>query len=456
MTILNQPATAYSNRQLLLTLYAVSLMVHFGFAPDFLPVHFSILVIAGLLLVFQPNNIKWPLIAAVTAFIQFIGKYPELANHASLEMFTAAGILFLFLRKKTGKKASFLTPQQLSQLFRYTTVTVYFLTGFHKLNWGFFDRDTSCANEINGYLLHYFISPEAGLPLAATRFFQASALFVELVVPFGLLFVRTRLTAAALLLLFHVWLCWMGFANFSSFALFLITGCLLDFSNRSAAVLLKKHLKVYVLIAILSAVAAFIICNWGGKRFTGQALSPWMLLFSALYSFVFVFFAIQLLRNCRQVKTNVKLHYKVVLPVLFVFLWGTQCYYGLANRGNLTMYSNLITEAGRSNHLLINTAHTKLFHFEEDHLLIQKVSDNLLTYTGNSYQQFTYPLVLFRKRAARWSEVVNGPVYIRLLYKNRVVEVTNLQKSPFTQANWYDRFLFFRETPLKGNGGCYW
>jgi hypothetical protein len=456
MSIVQKPAPGYTNEQLLLTLFTVCLLMHFGFAPDFLPFTVLLLAIACVALLFNPFDGFWPVVAVIAAMFQTGMKYPEVANHAALEFFISGGILFLVVRKWFGFKTPFFTPEQKSTLFRIVAFIVYFLTGFHKLNRGFLDPDTSCANEINLTLFRYFMNEGSSLPIVFIRFLQASTLFAELVVPFGLLFARTRTVAAVGLFFFHAWLCWFGFANFASFGLFFITGCLIDFRDHSFAKKIKPFLKIYIPVAVVAAVLAFAICNWGGKRLTGTNLSPYFLTLSVFFGFVYVFAARLVILNQKQNTITYPFSWKVVLPAIFVFLWGTQCYYGISNRSNLTMYSNLITETSRSNHLLIHTANTKLFHFEEDNLRIQKVSNNLLPHAGAVYAQYIYPKVLFRNRMKQWAEVVKEPVYIRVLYQNRIYEVRDLQSNPFMQSKWYDRFLYFRETPEKGVGYCMW
>ncbi|HMO31519.1 MAG TPA: hypothetical protein PKE63_12345 [Lacibacter sp.] len=453
------PATAtYTHRHLLLHLFVVAQLVHFAFAPDQVPVVMGVLVVACIMLLLRPQQLIWPLLGVGITLPEQLGKFPELANHATLELFISLGILFVVLRYAAGRRSPLFTPDEKSRLFCTSAVVVYFLTGFHKLNRGFFDADTSCALHINHYLFRYLGGDAESLPLWLIRSFQGGTLLLELIVPFGLLFARTRRWAVALLFGFHAYLCFFGFANFASFGLFFLSACLLPFDRPPAINALYKPLQRYTQLTVPLAATAYLVCNVGGLRFEGDGLSLYFLGFSALFCLPYLWMAGRVLLTFRPVTrpAPAPVRFRAWLPALLLLAWGTQCYYGTTNRATLTMYSNLVTEAGRSNHLLINTAYTKLFHFEEDYLLLREVSPNLHRFTGTTYHQFSYPLVTFRRRAAHWAREVREPVYIRLQYRGQTYEIRDLSGSPFARERWYDRYLYFRETPLKGYGVCMW
>ncbi len=444
-----------SYRQLLLVLFTASLFMHFSFAVE---AHFVAITAAAIgcsSLLINPQYRTLPLLAVAVAVAQNAIGYPELANHATLEMFMGSSLFVLLAAERLHNKGQLLSDAALGQIIRTSAFVIYFLTGFHKLNWGFLDHDTTCANEMNLYLLRHFMPDGSVLPLAVTRIFQLGTLLAELVVPFGLLFVRTRFVAAVLLLFFHAWLCLLGFANFASLGLLFLTASIVTPAHLQRLRLIPA-LRNYLAAVLVIGLSAFFICNLGGKRMQGMEPSLWLVGLAALFSPVVLYMGKQFFSGTNRHGQPLLKSVRWWVPAVCFLIWGTQCYWGLSNRATLTMYSNLITEAGRSNHLLLNTRYTKLFHFEEDKALILSVSPNLLAFTGDQYRQFSYPLVLLRKRAAEWAADVKGPVRLELEYNGTVYVIENLSSDPLLKKRWYDDYLFFRETPLQGLGGCYW
>jgi hypothetical protein len=444
-----------SYRQLLLVLFTASLLMHFSFAVEAHFVAITAAAIGCISLLINPQHRTLPLLAVAVAVVQNAIGYPELANHATLELFMGSSLFVLLAVERIRNKGQLLSAAALAHMIRTSAFVIYFLTGFHKLNWGFLDHDTTCANEMNLYLLRHFTPEDFVLPLTVTRLLQVGTLVAELVVPFGLLLIRTRQSAVVLLLLFHAWLCFLGFANFASLGLLFLTGSSIT-DQQLKRIRIIPLLRKYLAAVLVIGLSAFFICNLGGKRMQGTEPSLWLVGLAALFSPVLLYIGQQLFRGYnRKEQVLSKPGWRWVPAVCFL-IWGTQCYWGLSNRATLTMYSNLITEAGRSNHLLINTNYTKLFRFEEDKALIRSVSPNLLPFTGEQYRQFSYPMVLLRKRAADWAAAIKGPVRLELEYNGALYVIEDLTNDPLLKKRWYDDYLFFRETPLHGLGGCYW
>jgi hypothetical protein len=170
----------------------------------------------------------------------------------------------------------------------------------------------------------------------------------------------------------------------------------------------------------------------------------------------FLYFGLYLIRETNTADTINPIHWKLVVPVLVLFVWGIQSYLGLSNRANLTMFSNLVTDTSRCNHVIVNTAHTKLFYFEEDNVLIQNASPNLVPIIGKNYRFYSYPFVEFQNRMKIWSSRLKEPVQLELIYRNKHYQITDLNKNRFAKQEWYYRFLYFRETPLQHSGKCMW
>jgi hypothetical protein len=131
-------------------------------------------------------------------------------------------------------------------------------------------------------------------------------------------------------------------------------------------------------------------------------------------------------------------------------------YYGMSNRANMSMYSNMITMAGRDNHLLIPVKYTKLIPFEEDYVEILEAPDAIRTLLGNDYKYYYYPVITFRKRMHDALKKIRQPVGIKLLYKGKEIIIEDLHNTQWAASKWYDRYFYYRPTPRKGYGVCVW
>ena len=439
----------------LLQLLSVALLLHFAFALKFLPVHFGLLLFLNLAIAFFPENRVLPFLSIGVGLTYSLTAYPVLANHSTIELFVSLGVVFLLVRSLLNKRP-FLEPEQYNTLFRYAVFIVYFLTGFHKLNYGFLDPDTSCANDVNYNLFLIVFGADFRIPPVGTRLLQAATLFVELLVPFGMLMHATRKYAMMILLLFHLYLSICCFSNFSSLGLFLLTGAWLNLKKDGSVRRLTHSFRVYLFFAVLSSLIAFVFYHLIGIRYENGRISIPSFIASVVFATGFLYFGLYLIREADTPNTRNPIHWKLVLPVLVLFVWGIQSYLGLSNRANLTMFSNLISDTSRCNHVIVNTAHTKLFYFEEDKVLIQNASQNLVPLIGKNYRFYSYPFVEFQNRMKIWSSRLKEPVQLELIYRDKHYQITDLNKNTFAKQAWYYRFLYFRETPLQHSGKCMW
>jgi hypothetical protein len=432
-------------------------MVHYGFTVDF---HFWPMVtvtFAAIFLLFRPENIIWPLMAVGTTLTDYLVNYPELSNHAVIQFFICLGILFLVIQAVSTNNKPFFNSDQKSALFRYTVFLIYFFSGFHKLNWGFLDADQSCVHYLNGYVMRVLGVDSGIMPFWITRFMQMATFFIELIVPFGLLFSRTCKWAVFTLFIFHGYLFMAGFAHFASTSLFILPGCLLNFKNNEAANTIIPKLKPYIVISIFASVLCFVWCNVYNKKFLNHILSPSFFICCGIYLIAFVY-AASLFWKIKVAATNLNAiaHYKILLPTIFIFLWGMEPYYGLSNRANMSMYSNMITMVGRDNHLLINTKYTKLIPFEEDWVEVLEASPSFKHSLGSDYRYYYYPVITFRKKAADALKKIKEPLAVTLRYKGENIFIKDLHQSSWSHSKWYDRYFYYRPTPKRGYGGCVW
>lgn len=380
--------------------------------------------------------------------------FPRLANHANLEFIIGLILLVLlciYQYKKSKKEEWNINPQVISNTFRYALITLYFIAGFHKLNSGFFSITGSCA-EFVGNHFHSIIFPE-GFKTAPEiiRFFQILTIIVEMLIPFGLLHYKTRKPTAIILVAFHFYLSLTSFANFSAFAGFLITGSLISFKSVEYIKHITKGLRIYILFTICAVITSYFITrfelvNVNLIRFYNAVIFNigWAVFFS-----IFIY-------NLPVEKEKSKLLTIPTIVVVFITLWGLQCYAGLSNAGNLTMFSNLVTEKSRNNHFLIDTRKTKMCAFEEDYITILELPEEYKWESSQKLINYDLPVIEFKTQVAEWIKKTDRKIRCVVKYKGETIIIDDLKASEFGNAKWWYRYLFYRKIAPKGSVECLW
>ncbi len=383
------------------------------------------------------------------SFLVLVRHFPRMANHCNIEMMVQIiifGIIFIKILLPKIK----ITSQLIQTIFKISIITIYFFTGFHKLNIDFFNPCVSCVNNINERLIGNFIGVEIKLTENWSYFFQICTVFIEIILPFGLLHFKTRTLAAMVLLFFHFWLSVVWYADFSAFALFLVMGAIVNFDEIAINSKLWTALKIYIFFTVF-AVVANAACIANGYSLNEKHFTQGLIFNIGLFIFCLVFF-----QNYVSKPNNFyKKHIPVLsLIVILISFWGLKAYIGLGNSGNLTMFSNLLTEKNRSNHLIINTKNTKIFDFEEDNLLILKLSDSLVK---DSLINFKIPVTEFKYLTSKWAKKYpKMQLNATFVYKSDTILIKNLKKSSFNDPKWWYRYINFRKIQVAGANKCYW
>jgi hypothetical protein len=411
------------------------------------------IMVGGLLLSVIVSFINFRLWIAVLgsiciSFIYFIERFPRLANHGNIEFFVEIGILTLLLCRFFDSKLK-IRPGLIGYLFRVSVVSIYFYTGFNKLNTDFFNPCVSCVNEISDYILGNFIGNKISISDNLSLLFQYLAIIMEMIVPFGLLFYQTRKGTAILLLLFHFYLNFAVYADFSALAVFLILGSILDFESKKVHRKIIQSLKYYIGFTLLAFIIRQLLIKYNMNPYyygfiEGSVLNiGWIIFF-------YTFF-----KNYESKIYQYEKKYTLPISICFILIsfWTLRAYVGLGNSGNLTMFSNLNTEKERSNHLLINTKYTKIVDFEEDAVLILKLHDTL---KKHKLENFRIPISEFRFLSNHWSKRYKIKLNCILVYKNDTIKIDDLKNSSFVETKWWYKYLYFRKIQPNGPNECLW
>lgn len=388
------------------------------------------------------------ILSVIISFFYFLSRFPRLANHSNLE-FCIEIITLTFLFCKIVNPKFKVAPNTMSAVFRVSTVLIYFYSGFHKLNTDYFNSCVSCVNIINEYIFENFTGIPINLSDTFSYLFQYTSVFAELVLPFGLLWNRSRKTTAILLLFFHFYLNLAVYADFSAFGAFLILGCVIDFESKTIPNNVIKAFRYYALFTLLAILANYIVLKFKINT-SNRGFIHGFVFNIGWFIFFYTFF-----KNYKSKVLKFNRKPILTLSICFVLIsfWTLRTYIGLGNTGNFTMFSNLVTEESRSNHLIIDTKKTKLFDFEEDHVLILQLHDTL---KNTKLEGSMLPLIEFKYKNNQWCKKYNVKLNCVLVYKNDTIMIPDLRNSTFSKTEWWYRYIFFRRIQPNGPNECVW
>jgi hypothetical protein len=263
---------------------------------------------------------------------------------------------------------------------RISLLVLYFFAFFHKLNTDWFDPQVSCGTFLYAALRDRI--PTLPGTLAWQYFVIYSSLAIEAVIPLFLFFARTRNAALLLGVVFH-WILalhpYHGFYNFSSmlfalFALFIAPPAL----ERAARRIGEERLRAVAWFIAVGFVWCYVISVFQANREAGP--DPFVWLFTIYGAAVTAAFVI-LLRAERPANEGPRFFalrrpVLVALP-LVVFLNGLTPYFGLKTEVAWAMFSNLRTEGGVSNHLVMPVS-LQVFDYGRDLVQVTRSSDRHL------------------------------------------------------------------------------
>jgi len=434
---------------MLLAIFCCGLMMHMGSAFYYYTKTTALLVIfTGLLFI----NYKWWIFAyggILTSLAVLINIVPRTANHANIEFFICIYFMvLLFMRWR------FKTPlpngQTVNQIFRITLIGLYFMAGFHKLNSGFFNVNGSCTNNMGLWFNQYIDTNNVIIPHFITRMLQVCTILIEMIVPFGILFRRTRAATVLALACFHFYLSLCGVPNFSAFAAFLLTGSILNL-DKEIPKQLTKGLRYLIFFSVVAVVFAKIVYikNWVPYRLIICCVA-------IIYNIGWIAFFVALLKFRRIEKCVYLFSWWHPTLALLIIIWASQSYVGLSSAGTLTMYSNLVTEKEHSNHFLIDTKKTKIWNFEEDYVTIVSLPDKCKGSGANKLTGYSLPVTEFKKAVKKWTKY-KEPLPCTLIYKGKTIVMRDVKASKYNDPNieWWQRFLYYRRLNFSCNE-CMW
>jgi hypothetical protein len=378
----------------------------------------------------------------------------RVTNHWWFTLFVNLIILSTFfiqsIHTRSGKPAKGLWNGSANGV-RLAVLILYFFVVLHKLNYGFFDLNLSCSSE------HYLrLSNTFGFPppnVWISLIVITLTLVFEAGIPILLIFKKTRIIGLISGVFFHTILAINGYYDFSAmiFATYLFflpdVSHSFEFSRRASAIFSKK--KIYLLFSTLISAALVFACWYFRVSLRSMCIG-----LSAVYGTVLVGYLIYV-RKRQFASERISflpqhdVHYFVMVILL---LSGMGPYLGLQTDNVFSMFSNLRTEAGQSNHLFI-PASLQIFGYQRNLVKIENQNEN----DQAKLASFEYTHLDFLRTledSFKWRRV-SFPITYSYLGQIKVVNSAEEVEDLLGQYSLIERKLMkFRKLEINGKVDC--
>lgn len=408
------------------------------------------MVLIGAFLLFRRGE-DWVFLGFVVLLaLRNLVKFPGLANHSNVILFVCIFLIPLQLQRALRRPNSD-TAAAVGTL-RWVVVLMYFFAGFHKLNQDFFDPSVSCALEkVEDYFALLDVEVDE-LPGWMHRLMPFSVLVMELAPAVLLLFGRTQWVGIAMLLLIHGLLAPVGFADFSCLAMSFLW--LFVPPRELHRVPVRSYLRS---LAVSFIGLQLILAYWripADDEVLGHVEGMALILgFTPLW---FTYFRFRGLGPVMHAPRYL-LHWALLAFIVFFCM---NNYLGLRTAGTLSMFSNLVTETERSNHLLLGSNPLKVFGFQDDTVEVLRVDrrirgryrDALLA--GNRIPRVEFARILDRLRKKK-----RRGLYLWVAYRGQVWSTTDVVRDTefdFDVPWWQKKLMKFRAIPPERPRECMW
>lgn len=407
------------------------------------------------------------LLANLVVILVEIQGFPRLANHSNLVLFIASFLLLHYLWSVVRNNQ--LSDHLIINGVRGTAVVLYFYVGFHKINTGFLDVATSCATWFHERVEREVFNGLLEFPGWLLTISPWAVIVLEIAAAFFLLFSRWWLLGLLFALPIHLYVSLSGFTDFSS----LMHAMMLLFLPPSFWQLLADNPKkqsIFVrslLVYLLSIVAyglysAFAHHTWYVDAVVISNTLGIIYNLALLETVLVIGWIIRTAKPSTSYTCQTKFlygwpHWKrshIVFPAL-IFIWGAFPYL-FGSQTSLTMFSNLVTEKQRQNHLLINTHYTKIWDFEADLVFIRDFMSEYRIRTKYDLQGYLLPAVEFSFLSSRLDKSSIHKVAIEIEHNGQRMTIDDLSNSPYAEVPLASNFLTFRQLDLIGQAKCRW
>ena len=405
-------------------------------------------------------------------------KYPRLANHTTLLFFVNIYFLIITVYKFLVKKEKDIISENDFLLLRWVLIIVYFFTGFHKINSDFLFSENSCANWYHTKLLFIFtdevIKPYPKIIYTLSPFLVVLFETIESIL---LMFKKTQLFSLYSFLLLHFYLSLGGFFDFAAVCISLMIAFIpTEHYNKYQHIFFKKINLIFVKINRLEFYSYFLILICIAILFEKefnilQHVNHRYIVFisGALYIINLIIFSMYFFKIAYRNKIirwdSEKMFYELPIRTYFclsfLIFHGFQNYLGLSTAGTFAMFSNLKTEGGSSNHLLMKNNPFELFDYQKDLVYIHKINPPYykINYSIKNIKNEIVPKVVFEEYLYNLKSLGVQRVDVIIEYKTDKILVKNILNDKYWTPNKLElrhKYLYFRKINLGRNIECVW
>lgn len=392
-----------------------------------------------------------------------ISAFPRLANHTNLALFVAIFVwmnvaISLIRRRALGEAA-------LVNGLRGMVVIIYFYVGFHKINSGFLNVATSCTSWYHDKVERVVFNGADIIPDFVRNYSPTVLIAMDLLIFAFLIFPRTWLIGLLLAVPIHMYVSFSGFTDFSSLmhaAMLLFLPAhfwAILFENPGLKRLFMRSMGVYFV-----GVLIYVI-------YSGLAQFSWQLAPNAQSTHLGILFNILILEVTVTILIVLLLARKPMVEratvgwagwrashsffPLAIFIWGAFPYI-FGSQTSLTMFSNLVTEEQRQNHLLINTNYTKLIDFEQDLVEVRYIDSQTRPPSRYDIQGYLIPRSEFRFIANMSTLDTDRRISMDIRDNGKEIRIDDLARSEYAERPLSSYFLTFRQIDAFGSAKCRW
>lgn len=364
--------------------------------------------------------ILWPqrgyafVFAAIMHLGQTLWLMPSQSNHTIISLFLAFGFVAAYAHVALRTRAVIVDGagyfEAFAPLGRWLLIIMYFYGTLHKINTDFLNPLTSCA--VSFWQRYGFPHIIAESPITHSISMYGT-LVVEVTAIILLLTHRFRWWGIILGISFHGFLGFMPPGNVIAFTLLAIALHSLFLPQEALDRYISGALWRRLAPVLARPLSHFVIVS---GAVTIAALIPWQVTWGLILTTI-IFFVFAYGRESTDETT--KLNYWLVSPALLVnvmallfFLNGVSPYLGFKTGQTISMFSNLITEGGRSNHLLV--PNIQMFDYQYRIATMIKTDQPVLAkWHSKGYKMVEYQVLDYLERTpgTQATFIVDGTTY---------------------------------------------
>lgn len=429
-------------------------------------------VLAAVVVLFVPNSVVAFLSLCVLQVINCFDDMPRVVNHAIAIALINIGFLYHFGRAILRARGiagidRIAVMEQVSPLIRVATIAVYLYAAFHKLNWGYFDPHHSA-------FVDTYQRISATLPIFPPLTWSLrwigmiGSVAAEFGIPILLIFGRTRLLGLILGLIFHMPL-GLRHPSFSTlvFALYIVfipRPMLAAFKAKLASTRMGRL--PWLWVPILAVGSAYVLWTITPTYLSGEQLIKdfrhisWFVLFMLLLAVAAVV-VVPVLRRSGAKDMALPLRFRLTpfckLLAIVLFFNGLCPYLGIKTTTSFSMYSNLRTEGGFSNHWIIPKNAIQIVHYQDD--LVEVTQSNYPQLQELADERWRIPFIDLQEILAAAKDWGDHDIAVTFRRAGKIYSYSAAEREPDLAVwkPWFvQKFTDYRKVPPAGENRPQW